>query len=64
MFKYIALTATLALLISFDVAADNAQLAGEATTIITDVMRAIFKVITEFVGDILDEFVRALKEFF
>lgn len=64
MFKYIALTAALALLVSFDAAADNAALAGEATSIITDVMREIFKVITEFVGDILDEFVRALKEFF
>jgi|GEM_PF-3467166 len=64
MFKYIALTTALALLVSFDAAADNAQAASEATTIITDVMRAIFKVITEFVGDILDEFVRALKEFF
>ena len=65
MFKYIAAVATLTLLIAADASAnDSAALAGEATSIVTDIMREVFKVLVEFIGDVLDEIVRALKEFF
>ena len=52
----------LALLIAPDVAAND--MAGEATQMITDAMRAILAVIVEFIGDVLNEFVLALKNFF
>ena len=58
---------SLALLIAPDAHAySNTNTAGvtEATTIITDVMRAVFSVIVEFIGDILNELVKALKNFF
>lgn len=52
----------LALLIAPDAAAND--MAGEATQMITDAMRAILGVIVEFIGDVLNEFVLALKNFF
>lgn len=52
----------LALLVASDAVAND--MAGEATQMITDAMRAILAVIVEFIGDVLNEFVLALKNFF
>lgn len=65
MLKYFIAFAALSIFFITDASASDAgQIAGEATGIVTDVMRAIFEVLVEFFGAILDEIVRAVKEIF
>ena len=63
MMKYIIAITALTLLFSADATAASGQ-AAEATQMITDIMREVLGVIVEFIGDILDELVRAIKEIF